>query len=298
VMDIAIEKKRGLGSSQTLQGKELSFNNLLDFSSALGAALAMPSPGVVIIKHLNPCGAAVAEISNGSPNMEGAFLAARACDPISAFGGVIGVAGTADGAVAARICENFAEGVIALDFTSEALKIFSEKKNLRVIKVGDPERFLREGKEIRQVYNGVLYQELDNGYNSPSDWKCVTEKKPDENMLKGLEFAWRLVKQVKSNAIVFCSQTASLGIGAGQMSRVDSVEIAVMKAKKNGQVLTGSYVGSDAFFPFRDGVDSVHATGAVAIIQPGGSVRDQEVIDACNEHGIVMMFTGMRHFRH
>ncbi len=295
VMDLAREKAQGLTATKQIQGKELSYNNLLDFSSALGAVLSLPGEGSVIVKHLNPCGASIRQTGE---SLLDAFLRARACDPVSAFGGVMAFSGTVDEDIAAAVNENFAEGIIAPAFTPGALQYFSEKKNLRVMQVSDPARFLQETMEIRQVYDGVLYENMDNIIVPSSEWRVVTRKKPDPETMKALEFAWSLVKSVKSNAIVFCSGNASLGIGAGQMSRIDSVEIAISKAKKAGLSLQGSVAGSDAFFPFRDGVDALASAGAIAVVQPGGSVRDQEVIDAADEHGLAMIFTGMRHFRH
>ncbi len=295
VIDLAVEKVTGVHGAVQLQGKELSFNNMLDFSAALSSALALPGTGVVIVKHLNPCGAAI--VREGADINE-AFIRARDCDPVSAFGGVIAFAAKVDKKTAETITENFVEGVIAPEFTDEALQVFTAKKNVRVMRIDDPQRFTSAAMEVRQVVDGILYENLDNQYNSRADWKVVTDKQPDEETYRGLEFAWRLVKNVKSNAIVFTNADSSLGIGAGQMSRVDSVRIATIKAKNNGLSLENSIVASDAFFPFRDGVDVLAEAGARAIIQPGGSVRDQEVIDAANEHGLVMLFTGMRHFRH
>ncbi len=295
VQDLAIEAAQDMEGSVQLSGKELSFNNILDLHAALGCALDLPGPGVVIVKHLNPCGAAVA----AEPDLlDEAFDQARACDPVSAFGGVIAITGMVDRILAEKVTEHFVEAVIAPEYTSEALELLFSKKNLRVINVNDPGRFLREGMELRHVYNGALYQELDVGHVRPSEWRCVTKRQPDEATLEALNLAWRLVKHVKSNAIVFAGQYATLGIGAGQMSRVDSVELAVRKAASSGLSLRGSAAASDAFFPFRDGLDALARAGARAVVQPGGSVRDDEVIAAADEHGIVMMFTGRRHFRH
>ena len=296
-LEIARDKAGAVSGAEQLQGKELSFNNMLDFSSAIMAAVSLPGNGVVIVKHLNPCGAAMTESADAAAMSE-AFLRARECDPISAFGGVIALNGRCDETTAKYITENFVEGVIAREFTDEAKKIFESKKNVRLIRIHDPDRFIKSSMEIRQVYDGILYQDTDVFNSSPSDWKIVTKRKPDEKEMRALHFAWRLVRYVKSNAIVFCSENQSLGIGAGQMSRVDSTEIAILKANKNGMKLEGSAVGSDAFFPFRDGVDALAAAGAKVIIQPGGSVRDDEVIQAADEHGIAMVFTGYRHFRH
>ena len=293
-LDLEKEKTTGIPGTQQLQGKELSFNNLLDFSAALFAAVSLPSPGAVIVKHLNPCGVSVID----GDSMDAAFLRARQCDPVSAFGGVIAFNGSVDEKTASLVAENFAEGVIAPDFSPAALKIFEQKKNLRLMKISKDKDFLKDKMEIRPVIEGVLYENMDVRYADRSAWKTVTKRQPTDRELLALEFAWRVVKHVKSNAIVFCSENATLGIGAGQMSRVDSVEIAVMKAKKNGLDLSGSVVASDAFFPFRDGLDALAKAGAKAVIQPGGSVRDHEVIDAANEFGIAMVFTDMRHFRH
>lgn len=277
------------------QGKELSFNNLLDLSAAFQSALSLPAHGVVIVKHLNPCGAAFAETQSGITD---AFIEARKCDPVSAFGGIIAVNGELDEKTAELISEQFSECIIALSYTDGARKVFEAKKNLRLLEVNNVERFLAPRKEIRQVMDGILFEDMDVGYSDRKDWTIPTKRQPTDAEWKGLEFAWRLVKYVKSNAIIFTSDKASLGIGAGQMSRVDAAEIAVQKAGRNNLNLTGSCVASDAFFPFRDGLDVVAKGGAKAVIQPGGSVRDQEVIDAANEHDIAMVFTGMRHFRH
>jgi phosphoribosylaminoimidazolecarboxamide formyltransferase/IMP cyclohydrolase len=248
---------------------------------------------VVIVKHLNPCGAA-----SHPESIAEAFVEARRCDPVSAFGGIIAVNGPVDEKTARLINEQFAECVIALSYTEAALAVFAEKKNLRVIRIDDSQRFLKPRKEFRQVMDGMLYEDMDVGYSDRSAWTVPTKRYPTEEEWRGLNFAWRLVKYVKSNAIVFTNERASLGIGAGQMSRVDAAEIAVMKAARNQLDLTGSCVASDAFFPFRDGLDVVAKAGATAVIQPGGSVRDEEVIAAADEHGIAMVFTGMRHFRH
>lgn len=311
-MDVAREKHSGLAGIEQLQGKELSYNNLLDFNAALRAVLSLPRPGAVIVKHLNPCGVAVVKDPNakhGSALAAGAlndaFIRARACDPVSAFGGIIALAGAVDGAAANSIAENFAEVIVAPEFTKEALEIFATKKNLRLLRIADAERYLwedaartRTPREVRQILGGLLYQDLDVHIALRNEWKVVTTAQPDEATLRALDFAWRVCKHVKSNAIVFTAETETLAIGAGQMSRIDSVEIAASKAKKAGLELKGSVVASDAFFPFRDGLDALAMAGARAVIQPGGSVRDDEVIAAANEHGVTMVFTGMRHFLH
>lgn len=311
-MDVAREKHAGTEGIEQLQGKELSYNNLLDFNAALRAALSLPRPGAVIVKHLNPCGVAVVKDANAkiggtlnAGDLNDAFLRARACDPVSAFGGIIALAGEVDGATATSISENFAEVIVAPAFSQEALEIFGKKKNLRLLRIADAERYLYEDaqrtrgpREVRQIMGGLLYQDLDTHIAARADWKIVTENKPDEATLHALDFAWRVCKHVKSNAIVFTAETETLAIGAGQMSRIDSVEIAASKAKKAGLELKGSVVASDAFFPFRDGLDALANAGARAVIQPGGSVRDEEVIAAANEHGVAMVFTGTRHFLH
>lgn len=294
VMDVEREAATPMGFAQH-QGKELSFNNLLDLSAAFLSALSLPEKGVVITKHLTPCGAASAQ---NDAAIAKAFVEARRCDPVSAFGGIIAVNGCIDEETAALVGEQFAECVIAPAYTAGALEVFAAKKNLRVLEVKDTARFLAPRKELRQVMDGLLFEDMDVGYTDRSTWKVVTRRQPTEAEWRGLEFSWRLVKYVKSNAIIFTGERASLGIGAGQMSRVDAAEIAAAKAAKNGLDLTGSCVASDAYFPFRDGLDVVAKAGARAIAQPGGSVRDEEVIAAADEHGIAMVFTGMRHFRH
>jgi phosphoribosylaminoimidazolecarboxamide formyltransferase/IMP cyclohydrolase len=274
-----------------LQGKELSFNNMLDFDAAFHIAALLPHNTVSIIKHLNPCGIAYAD----SP-LESFKLAVRT-DPISAFGGVIGVSGEVNGDLASKITENFVEGVIAEKFTPEAKEIFNKKPNIRLIELKSFKESLGEI-DLRPVHHGMLIQDRDYDFISPNDFKVVTKNQPTEEDLKGLYFAWSVVKFIKSNAIVYTDKNSTLGIGAGQMSRVDSVELGASKAAKSNLSLAGSYVGSDAFFPFRDGIDAIAKVGARAIIQPGGSIRDEEVIKAADEHGLIMVFTGMRHFRH
>ncbi|HMW05615.1 MAG TPA: bifunctional phosphoribosylaminoimidazolecarboxamide formyltransferase/IMP cyclohydrolase [Leptospiraceae bacterium] len=274
-----------------LQGKELSFNNMLDFDAAFHIAALLPKNTVSIIKHLNPCGIAYADTTLES------FKLAHRTDPVSAFGGVIGVSGEVNGDLAKKITENFVEGVIAERFTEEAREVFSKKANIRLIEIESFKEALGE-MDLRPVHHGLLLQDRDYDLVTVKDLKVVTKKQPTSEELQSLLFAWNVVKFIKSNAIVFTDKNSTLGIGAGQMSRVDSVELAATKAKKSGLSLEGSFVGSDAFFPFRDGVDQIAKTGAKAIIQPGGSIRDEEVIKAADEHGLIMVFTGMRHFRH
>ena len=273
------------------QGKELSFNNMLDFDAAFHIAALLKKNTVSIVKHLNPCGIASAETP-----LESYELALKT-DPISAFGSVIGVSGEVNGELAKKIIENFVEGVIAQKFTSEAREIFSKKANIRLIEIESFKEALGE-MDLRPIHHGILIQERDYDILGKESFKVVSKKQPTEEDMEGLLFAWNVVKFIKSNAIVYTDLNSTLGIGAGQMSRVDSVELGAAKAQKSMLSVVGSYVGSDAFFPFRDGIDTVAKVGAKAIIQPGGSIRDEEVIKAADEHGLIMVFTGMRHFRH
>ncbi|WP_061248153.1 bifunctional phosphoribosylaminoimidazolecarboxamide formyltransferase/IMP cyclohydrolase [Leptospira noguchii] len=274
-----------------LQGKELSFNNMLDFDAAFHISSLLPENTVCIIKHLNPCGIAYAD-----DPLE-AFQLARRTDPISAFGGVIGIKGQVNGELATLITENFVEGVIAQKFTPEALELFSKKPNIRLIEIQDFKEALDE-LDLRPIHHGLLIQDRDYTTITEKDLKVVTKKQPSPDDIRGLMFAWSCVRFIKSNAIVYTEENATLGIGAGQMSRVDSVQLGANKALNVGLSVVGSYVASDAFFPFRDGIDALAKAGTKAIIQPGGSVRDAEVIQAADEHGLIMVFTGMRHFRH
>ncbi|EMN47936.1 phosphoribosylaminoimidazolecarboxamide formyltransferase/IMP cyclohydrolase [Leptospira interrogans str. L1207] len=274
-----------------LQGKELSFNNMLDFDAAFHISSLLPENTVCIIKHLNPCGIAYAD------NPLEAFQLARRTDPISAFGGVIGIKGQVNGELATSITENFVEGVIAQKFTQEALEVFSKKPNIRLIEIQDFKEALDE-LDLRPIHHGLLIQDRDYTTITEKDLKVVTKKQPSPDDIRGLMFAWSCVRFIKSNAIVYTKENATIGIGAGQMSRVDSVQLGANKALNVGLSVVGSYVASDAFFPFRDGIDTLAKAGAKAIIQPGGSVRDEEVIQAADEHGLIMVFTGMRHFRH
>lgn len=272
-----------------LQGKELSFNNIIDLDAAIETVKEFDKSAAVIIKHTNPCGAALAE----SPLT--AYLKARECDPVSAFGGIVGFNRQVDAATARELTSTFLEAVIAPGYTDEALEIFTAKKNVRVMQVPLLAEYVAQGRDLKKVTGGLLVQQRDLGMVHASDCKIVTHRAPTASELEALDFAWRVCKHVKSNAIVFTGRDQTVGIGAGQMSRVDSSKIAVQKALLPTK---GTVLASDAFFPFRDGVDAAAEAGVTAIIQPGGSVRDQEVIDAANEHSIAMLFTGMRHFRH
>ncbi|MBL0225945.1 MAG: bifunctional phosphoribosylaminoimidazolecarboxamide formyltransferase/IMP cyclohydrolase [Geobacteraceae bacterium] len=272
-----------------LQGKELSFNNIIDLDAAIETVKEFEQSAAVIIKHTNPCGVALAD----SPLS--AYLKARECDPVSAFGGIVGFNRTVDADTARELTSTFLEAVIAPGYSDEALNIFTAKKNIRVMQVPLLTEYRAGGYDLKKVTGGLLVQGRDLGMIRAADCKVVSERTPTLSECEALDFAWRVCKHVKSNAIVFTSRDQTVGIGAGQMSRVDSSRIAVQKSLLPTK---GTVLASDAFFPFRDGVDAAAEAGVTAIIQPGGSVRDEEVIKAANEHGIAMIFTGMRHFRH
>lgn len=272
-----------------LQGKELSFNNIIDLDAAIETVKEFEQSAAVIIKHTNPCGVALADTPLS------AYLKARECDPVSAFGGIVGFNRLVDAATARELASTFLEAVIAPGYSDEALEIFTAKKNVRVMQVPLLEAYEARGFDLKKVVGGLLVQGRDLGMVRAADCRVVTERTPTASEFEGLDFAWRVCKHVKSNAIVFTNRDQTVGIGAGQMSRVDSSKIAVQKALLPTQ---GTVLASDAFFPFRDGVDAAAEAGVTAVIQPGGSVRDEEVIKAANEHGIAMVFTGMRHFRH
>lgn len=279
---------------QQLHGKELSFNNLLDVDAAVFAVSAWArdeKPACVIVKHNTPCGIALAD------DMEDAFRRAQAGDPVSSFGGVVAFNGKVTAAAAAAMSSTFLEIVVAPDFEPEALEVLKAKKNLRILVL--PADAGGAGElDWKRVRGGFLVQERMRMEFPEEEWRVVTERQPTEQELEDLRFAWRAVASVKSNAILLARDGQTIGIGAGQMSRVDSSRIAVMKAEDQGFELEGAALASDAFFPFRDGVDAAAAAGVRAVIQPGGSVRDDEVIAAANEHGIAMIFTGRRVFRH
>ena len=276
---------KGIAGAKQLQGKELSYNNLVDLDACWDLAQEFDNPGVAIIKHTNPCGAAT-----GATILE-AYQKALAADPISAFGGVIGINREVDEAAAEEIAKLFVEAIAAPSFTDGAKARFTTKKNLRLVEV-KPAQTLRVAK---QVSGGMLLQDADHGHVTAAELKTVTERKPSEDELAALLFAWRVSKHVKSNAIVYARNGQTIGVGAGQMSRVDAAKFGAMKAVLP---LEGCVAASDAFFPFPDGLETVVAAGATAVIQPGGSVNDEKVIAAANRLGIAMVFTGMRHFRH
>ncbi|MFH1604486.1 MAG: bifunctional phosphoribosylaminoimidazolecarboxamide formyltransferase/IMP cyclohydrolase [Pseudomonadota bacterium] len=279
-----------LASYTQLQGKELSYNNVGDADAAWECVKSFPEPACAIVKHANPCGVAI-----GKSLLE-AYQRAFSTDPASAFGGIIAFNQALDGATAEAVSKQFVEVVIAPEYDAAARKILESKTNVRVLAV--PLAAGVNHYDFKRVGGGLLVQTPDAKNLTGAELRVVSKKQPSAEQLRDLLFAWRVAKFVKSNAIVFCGSGCTLGVGAGQMSRVDSARIAAIKAQNTGLSLEGSLVASDAFFPFRDGVDVVAEAGAIAIIQPGGSMRDEEVIAAANELGLVMVFTGHRHFRH
>ncbi len=278
----------GLGSAKQLQGKELSYNNLLDLDAALAIAACFPEPAAAVVKHGNPCGAASA------PQLAAACEAALAGDPVSAFGAIIGLNREVDAKTATAIVADFKECVIAPAFSDAAREVLEVKPNLRLLATGPLDDY-RPAAQLRSVAGGWLLQEGDTKTLDDADIKVVSDREPTEAEWGALRFGWRVVRHVRSNAIVLARGSRTTGIGAGQMSRVDSVRIAIEKA---GDAARGSVMASDAFFPFRDSIDLAAAAGVTAIIQPGGSIRDDEVIAAANEQGVALVLTGMRHFRH
>jgi phosphoribosylaminoimidazolecarboxamide formyltransferase/IMP cyclohydrolase len=279
----------GIAKAEQLHGKEMSFNNYVDAEATWNLVQDFDRRAVAIIKHTNPSGVGVGE-SN-----EEAYRRALATDPVSAFGGIVAFNRPVDAVVAASVNEVFTEVVIAPSYDEDALKIFEKKKNLRVLRV-DPHP--PAGLEYKQISGGMLVQEKDLYRVTEADLKFVSDRKPSESEIRAMLLAWKVCKHVKSNAIVFADENRTIGVGAGQMNRVDSVRIAAMRAERFELPLKGSIVASDAFFPFRDNVDEAAGFGVSAIIQPGGSMRDEESIAAANEHGIAMVFTGYRHFKH
>jgi len=279
----------GLAAAKQLQGKELSYNNLVDLEAARSLAAEFKNPAAVIIKHNNPCGTAE------QATLLDAYLKALASDPVSAFGGVLAFNRTVDAATAEEVAKLFVECIAAPAFADRAKEIFAAKKNLRLLELPagglDPEREL----QLKRILGGILVQQPDLGEIKNDELRTATKRAPTPEEMHTMLFAWKVAKHVKSNAIVFAKDGATLGVGAGQMSRVDSVKLAVMKAQSS---LAGSVVASDAFFPFPDGVEEAAKAGATAVIQPGGSVRDPDVIAAADRLGMAMVFTGIRHFLH
>jgi phosphoribosylaminoimidazolecarboxamide formyltransferase/IMP cyclohydrolase len=279
----------GLAAAKQLQGKELSYNNLVDLEAARSLAAEFQNPAAVIIKHNNPCGTAE------QATLLDAYLKALACDPISAFGGVLAFNRAVDAATAEEVAKLFVECIAAPGFADRAKEIFGTKKNLRLLEL-PPGGLERERElQLKRILGGMLVQQPDLGELKEDELRTVTKRAPTPEEMHTMLFAWKVAKHVKSNAIVFAKDGATLGVGAGQMSRVDSVKLAVMKAQSS---LAGTVVASDAFFPFPDGVEESAKAGATAVIQPGGSVRDPDVIAAADRLGLAMVFTGMRHFLH
>jgi phosphoribosylaminoimidazolecarboxamide formyltransferase/IMP cyclohydrolase len=292
-----------LVTAQQLQGKELSFNNIADADAAWECVKSFDTPACVIVKHANPCGVAVAS------DALSAYTKAFSTDPTSAFGGIIAFNCPVDEAAALQISKQFVEVLMAPAFTPDALAVLQAKANVRVLQIALPHALGessgitaweqgRNAMDIKRVGSGLLIQTADNHTLALADLKVVTTLQPTAAQLKDLLFAWTVAKFVKSNAIVFCQNGMTMGVGAGQMSRLDSARIASIKAEHAGLSLAGTVVASDAFFPFRDGLDVVVNAGATCIIQPGGSMRDDEVVAAANERGVAMVYTGVRHFRH
>jgi phosphoribosylaminoimidazolecarboxamide formyltransferase/IMP cyclohydrolase len=285
---VDVPGQAGIATAEKVQGKELSYNNLIDLDAAWALVSEFPDTACAIIKHTNPCGAAT-----GTDPAQ-AFEKALATDPVSAFGGIIGFNRPVTQAAAMLISKTFFEAIAAPDYEPAAVEVLSARKNLRLLRLG-PTPARGPGYDLRVISGGFLVQDRDQASLDQSSLRVVTARHPTEAEMRALRFAWILAKHVKSNAIVYAREDQLVGVGAGQMSRVDSVKIAAMKAVLP---LSGTVLASDAFFPFRDNIDEAAKTGITAVIQPGGSVRDKEVIDAANEHDLAMVFTGVRHFKH
>jgi len=282
----------GVATALQIQGKELSYNNFNDTDAAFECVAEFTEPTIVIVKHANPCGVASAA------SVADAWDAALACDPVSAFGGIVALNRPLDEATAAKIAAIFTEVIIAPDATDAAKAALARKKNLRLLLTGGVPDPAEPGRAFKSIAGGFLVQSQDNGRSLPADWKTVTKRAPTPQEIADMDFAFRVCKHVKSNAIVYARNGATLGIGAGQMNRVDSARIAGWKGAAANLDLAGCAVASDAFFPFADGLEAAVAAGATAIIQPGGSIRDDEVIAAADAANLAMVFTNMRHFRH
>jgi phosphoribosylaminoimidazolecarboxamide formyltransferase/IMP cyclohydrolase len=277
----------GIANAAVLAGKEMSFNNYVDAEAAWQLVCDFDQTACAIIKHTNPAGVGLGE------SLADAYKKALATDPVSAFGGIVAFNRTVEAAAAEEVTKIFTEVVIAPGYDAAALEVLRAKKNLRVIQMSDVEQ--PAGVELKQIGGGVLVQTRDDHKLNPAELNVVTTRKPTDDEIRALQFAWIVCKHTKSNAIVYACADQTVGVGAGQMSRVDSVKIGAMRAQLP---LKGSVLASDAFFPFRDGIDEAAKHGITAVIQPGGSVRDEEVIAAANEHGLAMVFSGIRHFKH
>ncbi len=285
-------KEASVATATQIQGKELSFNNVADTDAALECVKSFEEPACVIVKHANPCGVAIAE------NIDLAYELAFQTDPTSAFGGIIAFNRELDGATAKKIVERqFVEVIIAPSVSAAAKIAVAEKKNVRLLECGQWQQAI-PGLDYKRVNGGLLLQDRDLGRVFDEDLRIVSKRKPSDEEMRDLKFCWKVAKFVKSNAIVYARNGQTIGVGAGQMSRVYSAKIAGIKAADENLEVKGSVMASDAFFPFRDGIDAAAEAGITAVIQPGGSIRDDEVIEAANEHSMAMVFTGMRHFRH
>jgi phosphoribosylaminoimidazolecarboxamide formyltransferase/IMP cyclohydrolase len=282
----------GVATITQIQGKELSYNNFNDTDAAFECAAEFTDPTIVIIKHANPCGVASAATTAQAWDL------ALACDPTSAFGGVVALNRTLDEITATKIAAIFTEVIIAPDATDAAKSILAKKKNLRLLLTGGVPDPSAPGQNFKSLSGGFLLQSRDNGISRPESWKTVTTRQPTEQERADMLFAFRVCKHVKSNAIIYAKNHATVGIGAGQMNRIDSARLAGWKGQSNNLDLTNCAVASDAFFPFADGLQAAIAAGATAVVQPGGSIRDEDVIAAANKAGVTMVFTNMRHFRH
>jgi phosphoribosylaminoimidazolecarboxamide formyltransferase/IMP cyclohydrolase len=282
------DKSNGILNAKIHQGKKLSYNNIMDADAALSCLKEFKSTACVIVKHANPCGVAL------GANMLDVYKRAFAADSISAFGGVIAINQPCDDLLAKEISKVFVEIILAPAFTKKSLDILSKKKNLRVIEVGNIEP-RDQLLEVRNIVGGLIVQETDTSTLSRNKLEIVTELEPSEEEINTMLFGWKVLKHIKSNGILIVKDNTTVGVGAGQVSRVDSVDIAI---KKSGTEIKDSFLCSDAFFPFRDSIDKIAGSGIKAVLQPGGSIRDNEVISACNEHDIAMVFTGQRCFKH
>lgn len=280
--------KSGILAAKQHQGKQLSYNNIADADAAIACLREFTAPTCVIVKHANPCGVASDE------KIEAAFQRAFYADAMSAFGGIVALNRTCDTNIAEALAKIFVEVVIAPTFTPEALQILSAKPNLRVLEL-DFQKQTPAKHEYKSIEGGFLVQDKDDHKLTVEEFKVVTTRQPTQDEIEAMHFAWRVLKHIKSNAILLTNKNTTIGVGAGQVSRIDSVETAIRKAAQN---IVGSVLASDAFFPFRDSIDRIAKTGIHAVIQPGGSIKDEEVINACNEHGIAMVFTGKRCFKH
>ncbi len=279
-----------IARARQLQGKELSFNNIIDLDAVWQLAIEFDSGSAAVVKHTNPCGVATGD------DQRQIFIKARETDPVSVFGGIIGFNRAVTAQTAEEILKNFVEAVIAPGYEDGALELFAQKKNVRVMELPlNKEEPVSQGYDCKRVSGGLLVQSNDAITFDPDQMKVVTKRQPDEKEMEAMKFAWTVAKHVKSNAIVYSRENETVGIGAGQMNRIDSARLAVQKANKE---VAGCVMASDAFFPFRDSIDTAAKSGIRAIIQPGGSIRDKEVIAAADEHDIAMVFTGIRHFKH